>query len=116
MANNRKFARLPFDSNTTITIEGKTHRTRLIDISLTGALLETPEGLETSTGVAAVLEIHLQNSDISISMNTEIAHRSEHRLGVRCIAIDMDSMIHLRRLMELNLGDPTLLERELLSL
>jgi hypothetical protein len=28
----------------------------------------------------------------------------------------MDSMIHLRRLMELNLGDPGLLERELLAL
>jgi len=32
------------------------------------------------------------------------------------LTIDVDSMTHLRRLIELNLGDPTLLERELKAL
>lgn len=34
-------------------------------------------------------------------------------LGLRCRNIDLDSITHLRRLLELQLGDATLLQREL---
>jgi hypothetical protein len=37
-------------------------------------------------------------------------------VGLRCDRLDVDSMSHLRRLVELNLGDPALLERDLQSL
>jgi hypothetical protein len=37
-------------------------------------------------------------------------------LGFVCRHIDLDSISHLRRLVELNLGDETLLERELAAL
>jgi hypothetical protein len=33
-----------------------------------------------------------------------------------CESIDLDSITHLRRLVELNAGDPALLERELTAL
>ena len=36
--------------------------------------------------------------------------------GLHCLAIDIDSVTHLRRLVELNLGDPALLEREVSAL
>lgn len=37
-------------------------------------------------------------------------------VGLRCSSLDLDSATHLRRLVELNLGDPALLERELATL
>ncbi|HXK57002.1 MAG TPA: PilZ domain-containing protein, partial [Gammaproteobacteria bacterium] len=37
-------------------------------------------------------------------------------LGLRCVSIDMESIGHLRRLVELNLGDAELLHRDLESL
>ena len=37
-------------------------------------------------------------------------------LGLRCVDIDLDSITHLRRLVELNLGETELLERELSAL
>jgi hypothetical protein len=37
-------------------------------------------------------------------------------LGFVCQYIDLDSISHLRRLVELNLGDGSLLERELAAL
>ncbi len=37
-------------------------------------------------------------------------------LGLRCEDIDVDSITCLRRLVELNLGEPELLERELSAL
>ncbi len=62
------------------------------------------------------LEVQLQDSPVRIVMEGAVAHRGDGRVGLRCTSIDMDSMIHLRRLMELNLGDPGLLERELFAL
>jgi hypothetical protein len=37
-------------------------------------------------------------------------------VGLHCRHIDIESLAHLRRLIELNLGDPALLERELAAL
>ena len=45
-----------------------------------------------------------------------IAHQDENILGLSCEKMDIDSVSHLKRLVELNLGDQDLLERELDSL
>jgi hypothetical protein len=49
-------------------------------------------------------------------MQTRVAHVEGPQAGLLCISIDIDSVTHLRRLLELNLGDPALLERELSAL
>jgi len=38
------------------------------------------------------------------------------KAGMICRSIDLDSITHLRRLIAMNTGDPTLLQRELQSL
>lgn len=42
-----------------------------------------------------------------------MAHCNGEQAGLLCLTIDIDSVTHLRRLVELNLGDTDLLEREL---
>ena len=49
-------------------------------------------------------------------MEARVVHVEGRYAGLRCLAIDLDSVTHLRRLVELNLGDPALLERELSAL
>ena len=49
-------------------------------------------------------------------MDVWVAHEENKELGLKCKDIDVDSITHLRRLIELNLGDPDLLERELSAL
>jgi hypothetical protein len=49
-------------------------------------------------------------------MDVLIAHHENEELGLHCKDIDIDSITHLRRLIELNLGNPALLERELSAL
>jgi hypothetical protein len=49
-------------------------------------------------------------------MDVEVAHQENDEMGLNCKDIDVDSITHLRRLVELNLGDPKLLERELSAL
>jgi len=42
----------------------------------------------------------------------ELKHVEGDHLGFKCQYIDLDSVTHLKRLVELNLGDPEMLERE----
>lgn len=117
-AGKRRFSRLPFRSASLLTMgtAGGTLDTELIDISLKGALVARPSGVQPAVGTPAVLSIHLEDSDVRITMKGTIAHVTDGRLGLQCLSIDVESMIHLRRLMELNLGDPGLLDRELFDL
>ncbi len=54
--------------------------------------------------------------DAAILMQGTVAHVDGRKMGLRCDSIDIDSITHLRRLVELNAGDPDLLERELAAL
>jgi PilZ domain len=118
MAQQRRFSRLPFRTASTLTVgaEGRTYQTELVDISLKGALVHCPEPVQAGPGTAAVLTVRLEDTPVVITMKGTVAHVEGQRLGMHCLSIDLDSITHLRRLMELNLGDPGLLERELFAL
>ena len=117
MTQKRKFSRLPFHSASTLVFgDSDSIATELIDISFKGALVEAPPNREFPQESLVNLQIKLGGSDITIEMKTEVAHVDAGHIGLKCISIDVDSMTHLRRLLELNLGDPGVLEREVLQL
>ncbi len=112
----RHFSRIPFDARTTLRrADGREWHGALLDISLNGALLERPQDWDGETRADLVLEILLTET-ARIRMEVAVAHVEAHYLGLRCTHIDLDSIAHLRRLIELNLGDPELLNRELSAL
>ena len=49
-------------------------------------------------------------------MGVTAAHVMPHRIGFEWQKIDLDSFAELKRLVELNLGDPAILNRELSAL
>jgi hypothetical protein len=49
-------------------------------------------------------------------MSVSVSHVIGNEVGFKCEHIDLDSISALRRLVELNLGDSHLLERDLLAL
>ena len=49
-------------------------------------------------------------------MEGVVAHSARGLIGIACRSIDLDSITVLRRLIELNLGDAALLERDLQAL
>ncbi|MCY1558615.1 hypothetical protein D9M68_955670 [compost metagenome] len=53
---------------------------------------------------------------IEVQMEVELTRAEGDQLGFVCRHIDLDSISHLRRLVELNLGDEELLERDLTAL
>jgi hypothetical protein len=57
-----------------------------------------------------------EGADIIIAMAGELAHVEGRHAGVLCRSIDLESITHLRRLIEVNLGDPAASDRELKAL
>ena len=109
----RRFHRVNFHSKANLQFGGQTWPTEVIDLCLKGALVSKPEGWQDVSQVHGMLFVHLNDGDTEIAMQVHISHQEEDTIGLACDHIDIDSITHLRRLVELNVGDPSLLEREL---
>lgn len=82
------------------------------DLSLHGLLLSPPsEPLDASKPVD--IFFHIPESDIIISLQAEIVEITDNWMRISIEHIDIDSISHLRRLVELNVGDEQLLHREI---
>jgi PilZ domain len=81
-------------------------------VSLRGALVRVPDAFAWAEGEPCTLFIRLDHGANTIRMTGAIAHRDTASVGVACHEMDLDSVAHLRRLIEVNLGDDRLLHRE----
>lgn len=111
----RRFSRIDFNTRVRLTQDSTIWETELEDISLKGLLLKYSAAAPLIEDRPVQVNIPLSNQT-SITMDAEIVHRSATQLGLACTLIDMDSIAHLRRLIELNLGNPAAAERELTEL
>lgn len=111
----RDFWRAPFHKLAQLTDAKGTCQAELVDLSLKGALLEMPAEWKGVCGNQCQLKLEL-SPGVSILMKGTVAHVEGRKMGLHCQNIDIDSITHLRRLVELNAGDPALLERELAAL
>lgn len=59
------------------------------------------------------IEFILPGSDIHLYLEAQLVSIRNRILHAKIVHIDIDSMTHLRRLIELNVGDDELLHREL---
>ena len=110
----RHFTRISFDSPVHIEQAGKQYESEVVDISLKGILIkDAAEPLEHNKITA--LSIHLSDS-LKINMQVQWNHSNNGCSGFHWTKLDIESMMHLRRLLQLNSVDPELLERELSQL
>jgi hypothetical protein len=112
----RRFSRIAFHRPAELDVLTERTPCDLVDVSLKGALVDVPAAFRHGVGTACSLAIHLDAGGVTIRMQGEIAHRQGGHLGVRCDEIDLESIAHLRRLVELNLGNDEVLHRELAAL
>ncbi len=114
MTDNRVFKRIACTGN--VEIDEASNKAELLDLSLKGVLIATTTTNPLSIGNTHKLAIFLEGSDEPLSMDAEVSHIQNDRIGFICKHIDLDSISRLRRLVELNLGDPQELERELYAM
>jgi hypothetical protein len=115
MSEHRHFTRITFDAATQVTQDNDAWSVDLIDISLNGVLFKQPENWKINPGKSVFIDITIADKT-KIKMEARLVHITTGEAGCKCIHIDLDSITVLKRLIELNLGDDTFLERELSSL
>lgn len=111
----RQFLRSVFHAPVRLRLGESESQAFLHDVSLKGALVEVSASWSGRVGDACLLRLELA-SDAAITMETTIAHVEGIHVGLHCERVDLDSMTHLRQLVEHNADDPALLERDLATL
>ena len=113
MEEKRHSHRVPFDCFVEFKSEDCHYICELIDISIQGALIAACSGATPGFGTPCQLIISLnKEKEIQIIINDNVARKIENRVGIHFESIDVDSMAHLRRLIEYNLGDVELANRD----
>lgn len=113
MQNRRQFSRVPFQSDARLMLADGEHTVEIVDLSLKGALVRLPVDGFVHVGSHGSLSLSLDAGEALIRMGITVVHHQAGTLGLACRDIDLDSVTHLRHLLAVNLGDESLLEREL---
>ena len=111
----RRFRRIDFDARVEIAQGDKNWQAQLLDISLKGLLLAKMGPYQLQPTLPLLVKIILSDQT-SIAMSAHVVHQTLEQLHVACVTIDIDSISHLRRLIELNIGDANAADRELSEL
>ncbi len=112
----RNYQRIAFQAEVLMQSGNEEWSCNLLDISLKGMLVEPPENLDHDTARPCAIALFL-GEDASIHARVSITHITEEGYwGLKWLHIDISSLKHLRRLLELNMPQPELLNRELAEL
>ncbi|QMV13462.1 PilZ domain-containing protein [Vibrio spartinae] len=113
MAEKRRFSRIIYRAPALLT-QGSVHiATTVQDLSLHGILLSILGESRLDPQQSVYIEFPLPESDISIQMTANIVSLENNTLHASIAYIDVESISHLKRLIELNVGNDELLHREL---
>ncbi len=107
----RQFQRIDFDAPVSLEQNGQTWNTSILDISLKGILIASANiALDQQQAVNISIEL---STETHIDMVAQWSHSRNDTSGFFWTGVDIDSLSHLRRLLELNTSDEELLHREL---
>lgn len=111
----RAFHRIFYSAKAELTSGQQLLQCEIVDISLKGCLLRFNETWAEDLEQLHALNLKLSD-EASINMELSVAHVIDNLVGFKCEHIDIESITQLRRLVELNLGDSQILERDLIAL
>lgn len=114
-ADKRRYHRIFYGTSAQLSCDEINQPCRLVDLSLKGCLLRFDGPWQGDLEKVYILTFSL-SEDHTITMALSISHIVDDTAGFKCEHIDIDSITHLRRLVELNLGNSELLERDLPAL
>jgi hypothetical protein len=112
----RHFVRIPFGADVLLTLDAKPIKVHLLDISLKGALVQSDSDQGLTLRDNCQLKLPMAEDGEGIVMDGRIVHVKGTLIGIESSSIDLTSLTRLRRLIELNSGDPELMNREIRQL
>lgn len=108
----RHFNRVSFKAPAKFYVNNDELECRVIDLSLHGALIQVDQMASFKADSDYRIDIPLGEAGEHIAINLKLMHQEGDKLGLMCQQIDVDSITHLKKLVELNMGDSELLNRE----
>lgn len=108
----RQFSRVILDWPVELTVNGNNYLAMLIDLSFRGALLNC-ENLTLDQETSVHLQIHIPQSQLDLALKAHVIRSMGSIYALKIDAMDLESMSELRRVIELNLGNDSLLQREM---
>ncbi|PMM03642.1 pilus assembly protein PilZ [Vibrio kanaloae] len=113
MIERRQFSRVIYQVPTEIS-QGQVNVSGSVqDLSLHGLLIQCEELQQLNQENPVHVSFKLTNSDINIQLEATIVSTINTSMRLRIEHLDIDSISHLKRLVELNVGDDELLYREI---
>lgn len=117
----RRFHRFPFHADCRLTIgQGAAVPCELLDLSINGALIMLKVGLDEPTVLDGELRLDLRGAVhgdmVELHARVKAVRVEPERLACRFLGMDADSFEGLKELVAENLGDLSLLDRELTQL
>ena len=101
----RRFSRVPFEGTARLQIGERLLPVELLDISVRGAQIRLPAGETARSHDDCRLTLTLDDSPIHLTLESQVRHVKDDQAGLVFVLIDVTDMQHLRRIVELNLGD-----------
>ncbi|MCW8335201.1 PilZ domain-containing protein [Vibrio sp. SCSIO 43135] len=114
MVERRRFSRIIYQAPASIEQGNTVVNASIQDLSLHGLLLSVDsDGEVLDTDTTANIQFSLPDSDVVIQLVARLLSNKNNVIHASIDHIDIESIGHLRRLVELNVGDDSLLHREL---
>lgn len=112
MQEKRIFQRVLFSHDAKLICNGQSHTVQILDLSLHGFLCTQPNTTNIHLNDDATMIMTLEQGR-KITMESTVVHIDNSHLGVSCHHMDIDSISELKRLIQLNLANDELLNRDL---
>jgi len=113
MSTRRRFSRIKCVEKSTVETGLGTSEVDLLEISLKGALVEHPADFPVGPGDDWKLSFRLNQSEIVLRFKARVIYCRGNLAGVKFVEMDLDTMIHLRSLMEARTANPDQVRDEL---
>lgn len=113
---NRKFTRVPFRVEATLTTKDAVYSpTAVSNLGVGGCLLEVQGDFTVGAPCELSIALPAAESPARVVVSGEIVRFDEKGLAVRFIGTDPDSLYHLKNIVRYNNPDPEAVEQEFLK-
>ncbi|PWI32066.1 pilus assembly protein PilZ [Vibrio albus] len=113
MTERRRFSRILYQAPAELRQGDTRFSCSIQDLSLHGMLLTSSDDNPINADKLVDVFFHLPESDIVISLTANVIEITSTLMRTSIDHIDIESISHLKRLVELNMGDDALLHREI---
>jgi hypothetical protein len=113
MIERRRFSRIVYQAQALLTQESTQVTALVSDLSLHGLLMTSEQSDLLDSGKQVDVEFSLPGSDVTIQLVGNIVGLNNNVIRLSIDHIDIESIGHLKRLVELNVGDDDLLHRDI---